>query len=187
MSTVAIVQVGEKYCYSCKENLPLSAYWRKGESGFQARCKQCDREKSKVFSKKRYAARKRPCVTCSVLSSGKSKSGKCLACFNSGRLGTGTARSRTNRGYLTVAVDGRNQLEHRVVMSRHIGRELLRSESVHHMNGVKSDNRLENLELWVTHQPSGQRVEDLVLWAKQILARYDELALSDYGRSPVNF
>jgi hypothetical protein len=66
-----------------------------------------------------------------------------------------------------------NQLQHRHVMEQKIGRQLLPGENVHHINGIRSDNRIENLELWVSSQPSGQRVEDMVNWAKEILERYN--------------
>jgi hypothetical protein len=65
--------------------------------------------------------------------------------------------------------------EHRLVMERMIGRPLLPNESPHHRNGVRHDNRESNLELWVKSQPSGQRAEDLVEWADQILALYGHM------------
>jgi hypothetical protein len=65
-------------------------------------------------------------------------------------------------------------LEHRSVIAKHIGRRLEPGENVHHINGDKTDNRIENLELWSKSQPHGQRVCDKIVWAKEILARYGD-------------
>lgn len=90
----------------------------------------------------------------------------------------GASRVNSN-GYVVEYVPGHIQadrdgkaMQHRRVMADHLGRKLEDFENVHHKNGVRDDNRLENLELWVVRQPYGQRVEDLLDWADWIIARY---------------
>jgi len=64
--------------------------------------------------------------------------------------------------------------EHTFIMSEHLGIPIRKGESIHHKNGIRDDNRLENLELWHVGQPAGQRVEDKLKWALDFIEEYKD-------------
>lgn len=74
---------------------------------------------------------------------------------------TAFAEATDASGYIWVYVPGRGKVrQHRLVLEQVLGRRLDPWETVHHKNGDRSDNRLENLELWTGKQPSGVRAQD---------------------------
>jgi hypothetical protein len=104
-------------------------------------------------------------------------------------------------GYVEVKVSGHPNArknagnlgwvrEHLLVMSEILGRPIATEdgETVHHRNGIRSDNDPSNLELMVSIHPPGQRVIDLVVFARSILKRYGREAAilaSPAGSLPV--
>lgn len=129
----------------------------------------------------------RPCAYCGKpVTRARSKTAKQFFCdrdcHHAYKRSLGT-RQINPGGYAVVFV-GKGQpgasksghiLEHRKVMQEMLGRPLLPEENVHHKNGIRTDNRPENLELWSRSQPSGQRVADKIKWAEEILALYAAL------------
>jgi HNH endonuclease len=120
-----------------------------------------------------------------LCSCGEPKQGKSATCANCRSVGGASngswkgGRIRHKAGYVMIwvpdhprAVKSPYVFEHILVMERLLGRHMLPEESVHHRNGVKDDNRPENLELWTRPQPTGIRVCDAIAWAREILAKY---------------
>lgn len=134
--------------------------------GRQWRCR-CDCGALTWVSGKHLSNFKIKSCGCLRVDSSKSRSGSKHPNYKGGWIG--------HCGYRYQKVKNRGVPEHRIVMAKMMGRALRDEERVHHINGVKTDNRPENLELWSLSHPAGQRVVDMLEWAKEIIERYGNL------------
>lgn len=153
-----------KICANCKEEFKPSSNHKD--------CPSCRYHKTKTAI----------CKVCSI-NKHSTKYGNCIACTNRLKPNYGKGRY-LKRGYVMVFQKGhpRSQgsgknyvFEHILVMEKHMGRYLEPDETIHHKNGVRHDNSIGNLELWVKPQPSGIRSKDAVEWARKILTRYESV------------
>jgi hypothetical protein len=143
-----------KACSKCKRFKTLDQYYPspQGSMGRRSDCIECVLARTRRAQQGRDQGKsKLPCA-CGRLKTRYAL--QCHACVQD--EATRNPTWRTDKDGYVVSTKGRQTIrQHRLVMEAHLGRPLLPHESVHHKNGVKSDNRLENLELWTTSQPSG--------------------------------
>lgn len=120
-------------------------------------CSMCGEETAAKTNTKKY------CDSCrKVVSSKTGKLGSEIAIKNNNWSSSINGRRKTKQGYIIVKTqDGRWLGEHRYIMEQKLGRQLRQAESVHHINGIRDDNRLDNLELWVGPIRYGQRASDI--------------------------
>lgn len=172
----------EKTCKKCGITKPIESFARNKNmrDGRLSSCRKC----LAVLHKARLMVGAGDCVDCGTKTSCKGYL-RCKPCSDKHRKGENHplykgGRTITPRGYVYLSgypdhpnAKGAGSIaEHVLVMSQMLGRPLTKDENVHHKNGIRYDNRPENLELWSRSQPPGQRVEDKVAWAQEILKTY---------------
>jgi len=65
-------------------------------------------------------------------------------------LNTGTSKGWLDEGYIKHSINGNSCRKHRTILEKHLGRKLTHTEDVHHINGIKTDNYIDNLQI-LTH------------------------------------
>jgi hypothetical protein len=159
----SVTLVSMTTCKNCLTDKPEEDFWKdpRKKNGLASTCKDCWTTRRK----QNYHLRKDTC-TCGTPKL--KTSSQCSAC----RVPSEPSWYVSKDGYLVANWRKRTVSQHRWMMEQYLGRPLTEHESVHHKNGIRNDNRIENLELWSRWQPRGQRVEDKIEYAETILRTY---------------
>lgn len=160
-----------KVCSKCEQLKSLNDFHKSvtARDGRRPDCKGC--VKLRQIATGAYTHNKKNTCHC-----GKPKSFASLQCQHCAKPpieGREPTWRKDKNGYIiSQNKDKKTIWQHRYVLESYLGRKLFTHENVHHKNGIRDDNRLENLELWSKSQPAGQRVEDKLEWCRWFIEQY---------------
>lgn len=168
----------KKYCDGCRKKIPSTCVDCGKEFLYGAkykRCTTCYYHHYKTQTPEKFAEhRKRVAIKGNT--ERRLKKGLPIDyVFNKGPKGEGYLNKKGYRLFVKKHPSGKGYIrkyEHVIVMEEFLGRELYKNENIHHKNGIRDDNRIENLELWHKGQPAGQRVDDKIKWCIEFLEQY---------------
>jgi hypothetical protein len=156
----------EKYCIQCKKEIIGKKRWSK------THCSSC-KKKERLLNKqdKWYEERK---IKRRIKRGLPLDLERIIAKNGEGHISKAGYKILTKHGHPNASKKTGKILEHTFIMSVHLGRPLFKGETVHHINGIRQDNRIENLELWNSQHGGGQRVEDKIKFYIEFLEQYPE-------------